>query len=94
MTTYDSTVAVQELPAGGWVAWRICDVAEALGCSRRHVENLLARDPSFPRPRRLGRLSRWDPSTIMRWVADAATREAEADAARPKARRRGNGRIR
>lgn len=44
------------------------DVADKLRCSRSHLNNVLANDPTFPRPRRLGRLIRWPEAAIDDWI--------------------------
>jgi predicted DNA-binding transcriptional regulator AlpA len=53
------------------VAWSTGDVAEALGCSKRKVMELVGQD-GFPHPRRLGaRTFRWAPEAITEWLATA-----------------------
>jgi predicted DNA-binding transcriptional regulator AlpA len=42
-------------------------VARLLGCSARHVEDLV-REKKAPEPIRLGRLRKWRPESIIRWV--------------------------
>lgn len=44
-------------------------LAELLGVSARHVEDLLARGV-LPQPIRLGRVRRWHPDAISTWLAD------------------------
>ena len=45
----------------------IRDVARLLGCSARHVEDLV-REKKAPEPIRLGRLRKWRAESILRWV--------------------------
>ncbi|MFO0899841.1 MAG: AlpA family phage regulatory protein [Pirellulales bacterium] len=44
------------------------DVAAKLKCSRTHLTEVVSNDPTFPRPRRLGRLIRWPESAIDAWI--------------------------
>ena len=46
-------------------------VAELLHCSAGHVRALVARG-EFPRPAKLGVLSRWSRAAVLRWL-DAGT---------------------
>jgi excisionase family DNA binding protein len=45
----------------------IREVARLLGCSWRHVEDLV-REKRAPAPTRVGRLRRWRPEQISRWI--------------------------
>ncbi len=49
----------------------ILDVAKRLDCSRNHVANLDKRG-ALPRPIRIGRLKKWSPSEIDRWITAGA----------------------
>ena len=67
------------------VAWSTADVAEALGCSKRKVMELVGQD-GFPHPRRLGaRTFRWSPEAIVEWLS-SATDDRPRRAALPRGR--------
>ncbi len=44
------------------------DIATKLRCSRSYVGTLASSDPTFPAPRKLGRLLRWPESEIDAWI--------------------------
>lgn len=67
-------------------AWAKRDVAAFLGVSVRTVENLVGSDPTFPAPRYVGRLPRWNPETVRAWLDHVPPK-------RPTPKRRGHGRI-
>jgi predicted DNA-binding transcriptional regulator AlpA len=48
------------------------DVAGILRISRRHFDDLRREDPTLPAPIMLGRLPRWRPAAIRRWLEDPA----------------------
>lgn len=50
-------------------AWDSEDTARYLKISVRHLSDLRVDDPTFPQPRMLGTLPRWEPSTVKRWLA-------------------------
>lgn len=43
-------------------------LAEMLAISDRHLTNLRREDATFPAPVMLGKLPRWSPATIRRWM--------------------------
>lgn len=45
-------------------AWAIDDVAAYLGCEARTVRRLLATDPTFPPPRKVGRRLLWAAAVV------------------------------
>lgn len=45
------------------------ELARMLGCSKRHVSNMVRRG-AMPRPVRLGRAIRWRREEIECWIAD------------------------
>lgn len=49
-------------------AWGPDQVAAYLRISRRHLTELRATDPTFPKPRMLGSLPRWRPGAVIRWL--------------------------
>lgn len=53
------------------------DVARLLGVSPSHVYRLEATDPTFPRRRKVGRASRYDPREVRDWF-DAQRVEGRA----------------
>lgn len=61
-------------------AWTIDDVAAYLGCEARTVRRLLATDPTFPPPRKVGRRLLWAPGVVPAWLeaSTPATREQPA----------------
>lgn len=48
--------------------WSAKQAWEWLNISRASFYRLLAQDPSFPRPHRLGRTTRWNPQAVARWL--------------------------
>ena len=48
-------------------------LAEMLGISERHLTDLRNEDPTFPQPVWLGKLPRWSPAVIRRWMDRPAT---------------------
>ena len=61
-----------EAPAAptGRLAWRLDELAAALGVSRRSIERARARG-AFPRPdARLGRVVLWKPETVAGWLEE------------------------
>jgi predicted DNA-binding transcriptional regulator AlpA len=59
---------LQEVPPVE-TAWDSEDTARYLKCSLRHVADVRVEDPTFPQPRMVGSLPRWEPSVVRRWVA-------------------------
>lgn len=60
-------------------------VARLLGCSRRHLYRLTEQG-RFPRPVKLGRLSRWPQDQVDEWIrlqAQGLARPSGTDASRP-----------
>ena len=53
------------------------DVARALKCSTRHVENLIGRDPNFP-VIRLGRSVRFDLNDVIAYVKERSRKPTGA----------------
>ncbi|QDT04212.1 Helix-turn-helix domain protein [Rubripirellula lacrimiformis] len=51
------------------VAMSVDDVATLLQCSPAHVRRL-ADSGRMPRPFRIGRLVRWEPSAVRAWISD------------------------
>lgn len=49
------------------------EVADRMGCSRRHVRRLCERR-EMPQPLRLGALLRWSRASLDRWVAAGCPR--------------------
>jgi predicted DNA-binding transcriptional regulator AlpA len=43
-------------------------LAEMLGISERHLTDVRKEDPAFPAPKMLGKLPRWSPTAIRRWM--------------------------
>jgi predicted DNA-binding transcriptional regulator AlpA len=73
-------------------AWEPQHVAQYLGICERHLRNVRNDDETFPRPRMLGRLPRWEPDVIRRWVAQGGSAEPAAKpVAAPK--RKGSARV-
>ena len=68
-------------------------LAVLLDISRRHLDDLRREDSTFPKPVMLGRLPRWRPTAIRRWLdgsaepSDAALIEPSPAQAVPRARR-------
>ncbi|WP_169981226.1 helix-turn-helix transcriptional regulator [Tautonia rosea] len=55
-------------PAVGRLAYRLDELAEALGVSRRTLERLRSAG-RFPKPDRVvGRMPLWAPETIRKWI--------------------------
>jgi excisionase family DNA binding protein len=54
-----------ELESNGLIGIR--DVAKLLGCSERHVTNLV-REGRIPSPIKLGRLVRWSQQQLAAWI--------------------------
>jgi predicted DNA-binding transcriptional regulator AlpA len=53
----------------------LVDVAAVLSISRRSMERLLS-SGGFPRADlRIGKLPRWRPATVQRWIEEQATRK-------------------
>jgi len=65
-------------------------LAELLGVSARHVEDLLARGV-LPQPIRLGRVRRWHPEAISSWLAEE---DAQANGGCVSGKQNGAGRPR
>ena len=62
------TAATKAPPAVGRLTWRLDDVAEALGISRRALERERSAG-RFPRPDlTIGRMPLWRPETIRTWI--------------------------
>ena len=55
----------QELPVGHLMTSR--DVSKLLRCSARHVRRMVSQG-RFPKPVKIGRLSRWLPKAIDAWL--------------------------
>lgn len=47
-------------------------LAEMLRISERHLTDVRHEDPTFPAPKMLGKLPRWSPTAIRRWMDDDA----------------------
>lgn len=67
-------------------AWSPDDVATYLGISRRHLDDIRGEDTTFPAPRMLGRLPRWNPEVVIAWVTLAAE---QPEPVRPPQRKAG-----
>ncbi|WP_311215502.1 hypothetical protein [Aeromicrobium sp. WCS2018Hpa-33] len=75
-------------------------VAALLGVSRRHLDVVRAKDPSFPLPREVGSLPRWTYESLQAWVAGPSSEQLfdPTPAATPsepvrQPRKRGAGRV-
>jgi excisionase family DNA binding protein len=53
-------------------------VARLLGCSARHFEDLVA-EGKAPAPIRLGRLRKWRPEQILRWIEAGCPARTEGE---------------
>lgn len=63
-------------------AWTLDDVAAYLGCEARTVRRLVATDPTFPPPRKVGRRLLWAPSVVPAWLEASTPAAPERPAPR------------
>lgn len=60
------------------LAVSIQQCAQLLGCSGKHVYELIKTDPTFPKPFKLGRSTRILLSDLHAWLADKSRMASEA----------------
>ena len=56
-------------PIDDKLVWTYKDLSHALDMSVRGIRDFVDREPSFPRPSKLGRQCVWDPQEVRDWVA-------------------------
>lgn len=54
------------------------EVCRALRCSPPKVASLLKHDPTFPKPRMIGKQRHWIAADVERWINDQLATENEA----------------
>lgn len=64
-------------------AWDSKDTAHYLKISIRHLSALRVEDPTFPKPRMLGTLPRWEPSAVKSWLTGEDERLTGSSHRRP-----------
>lgn len=69
-TSTTAAIATPSVPAHR-VSLGVKDVAQILGICSRGVYRLL-NEGDFPKPRKIGRLSRWDRTEVLNWWAGRA----------------------
>jgi predicted DNA-binding transcriptional regulator AlpA len=67
----NSVRPIDDVPPADRLAWRLDDIAQSLGISRRALERERSAG-RFPRPDlTIGRMPLWKPETVRRWIEDA-----------------------
>ena len=83
----DESTSTTPAADGDGRTWGPPQVAHFLRISERGLWDLRAEDPTFPKPRRVGRQLRWCPDVVRAWV------RGEDAVVEPKPKRRGHGRV-